>query len=266
CTWSGLAVEEWLGRRLIQTIIPAQTMTLAHDMPVDEFVRLARPAGCEVVGSLYGRGGYSWEFSPRHDAAAYTAEVSRTPTPAQFLGAALNQRHLGASGHQIYNYLLHTDEAASRALTSSQGPRRHQVTPAYFHDREDSYEYRKQLPVALIVGQPAMLRVLVGDLPPGAPAYLRLGLSGANRDYGATAINVRVGARVLHAGPAGSFLVVADGKRHGNGSHPPPTEAYVQWPLREPGLLREGWNAIAVTVTASAKPLQLVEAEIALGW
>ncbi|MBL9200781.1 MAG: hypothetical protein JNL39_09760, partial [Opitutaceae bacterium] len=46
CTWSGLAVEEWLGRRLIQTIIPAQTMTLAHDMPVDEFVRLARPAGC----------------------------------------------------------------------------------------------------------------------------------------------------------------------------------------------------------------------------
>ena len=98
CTWSGLDIAAWTRQRLIDALIPAQVMTLAHDMPIDEFVRLAKPAGCEVIGSLYGRSGYIWPFSSPHDTAAYSKEVSRTPTGPQMLGAALNQRFLGASG------------------------------------------------------------------------------------------------------------------------------------------------------------------------
>jgi hypothetical protein len=263
CAWSGLDVAEWMKRRLIHAIIPAQTMTLAHDMPLDEFVKLAKPAGCEVIGSLYGRGGYNWPFLPKHDAAAYASEVSRAPTPAQFLGAALNQRWLGVSGHQFYNYFLHTDAETVEALTTLQGARRYQVTQAYFHDREDTYEYRKQLPVALKPGDKTTLRLLIGEKP-ASPAHLRLGLYGANRAYGDVAVTVRLNGQALHDGPAAKHLVVTTGTRHGNGSHPPPTEAYAQWPVADLAMLCEGWNNVEITLTAAVKPLQLVETEIAI--
>src|SRR5690606_21001840 len=57
CAWAGLDIEAWVRQHLVDSIIPAQVMTLAHDMPIDEFVRLAKPEGIEVIGSLYGRGG-----------------------------------------------------------------------------------------------------------------------------------------------------------------------------------------------------------------
>jgi len=270
CTWSGLDVAAWMEHELIDAIIPAQVMTLAHDMPLDEFVQLAResaPAGsmgCEVIGSLYGRAGYNWSFSAEHSTAAYAAEVSRTPTAEQFLGAALNQRYLGAVRHQIYNYILHTDASTCEALVSREGDRRYQITQGYFHDKEDSYEYRKQVPVALPAGKNVPLRILIGEDPARGNAYLRIGLHGANRDYDDIAMKVSLNGRVLHEGPTAQQLVVATGTRHGNGSHAPPTEAYVQWRLNDADSLQQGWNDIEVTLTASPKPLQLVETEIAI--
>lgn len=270
CTWSGLDVATWMKRDLIDAIIPAQVMTLAHDMPLDEFVQLAESAkpdgsaGCEVIGSLYGRAGYNWPFSANHSTAAYSTEVSRTPGPAQFLGAALNQRYLGAKRHQIYNYILHTDAATCEALASLEGDRRYQITQGYFHDKEDSYEYRKQLPLAMQVGKKASLRILVGEDPSQVIAHLRIGLYGANRDYADVELTVSVNGQILHKGSTATQLVVATGKRHGNGSHAPPTEAYVQWPLAETNALRQGWNDIEITLTAAPKPLQLVETEIAV--
>jgi len=270
CSWSGLDVSDWMKRDLIDAIIPAQVMTLAHDMPLDEFVSLAeatRPAdseACKVIGSLYGRAGYNWPFSADHSTAAYSAEVSRTPGAEQFLGAAINQRHLGATGHQIYNYILHTDAATCEALTSNEGDRRYQITQGYFHDKEDSYEYRKQLPLPLEQGKNASLRVLVGEDPARTKAHLRIGLQGANKDYAGVALKVSLNGRLLHDGPAAEHLVVATGIRHGNGSHAPPTEAYVQWSISDAASLQEGWNEVEVTLTNAAKPLQLVETEIAV--
>ena len=53
------------------------------------------------------------------------------------------------------------------------------------------------------------------------------------------------------------------GKRHGNGSHPPPTEAYFQLPLTNLPAVRPSWNNIEVTLNAApAASLELVEAEI----
>ncbi len=270
CTWSGLEVSTWMKQDLIDAIIPAQVMTLSHDMPLDEFAELARAAkpakskACEVIGSLYGRTGYNWPFSADHTTAAYSSEVSRTPTSAQFLGAALNQRSLGVTRHQIYNYILHTDSTTCEALTRLDGERRYQITQAYFHDKEDSYEYRKQLPLALHPDKTASLRILIGENPTQVNAYLRIGLQGANRDYADVAMNVTLNGRVLHEGSTAKQLVVTTGTRHGNGSHAPPTEAYVQWPISDPTLLRRGWNDIEISLTASAKALQLVETEIAI--
>ncbi len=262
CAWSGLEIEEWMKRRLIDAIIPAQVMTLSHDMPIDEFVRLAKPAGCEVIGSLYGRSGYIWPFSPQHDAAAYSDEVSRTPTAPQFLGAALNQRHLGASGHQIYNLILHSHPEIVQALTTQQGTRRFLVTQPYFHDHDDTYEYRKQLPVLLESGKENSLRLLIGEEASKASAWLRLGLSGANQSFGDVALSVRLNGHTLHERSAGEFIIVTTGKRHGIISCPA-TEAYAQWhvPVEH---LKHGWNDLSITLTASPKPLKLVETEITL--
>jgi len=270
CTWSGLEIATWMERDFIDAIIPAQVMTLAHDMPLDEFVQLAKAAKpakskeCEVIGSLYGRAGYNWPFSAEHDAAAYSAEVSRTPTSAQFLGAALNQRYLGVTRHQIYNYILHTDASTCNALTSLKGERRYQITQGYFYDKEDNYEYRKQLPVALHPGKKIALRILIGEDPTQVNAYLRIGLQGANRDYAGVAMSVSLNGQVLHEGSTANQLIVTTGTRHGNGSHAPPTEAYVQWPISNVASLHRGWNDIEISISASPKALQLVETEIAV--
>jgi len=262
CAWAGLDIEEWMQRRLLDAIIPAQVMTLSHDMPIDEFVRLAKPAGCEVIGSLYGRSNYNWPFSAQHDTAAYKAEVSRTPTPPQFLGAALNQRFLGASGHQIYNLIFHAHPGVVQALSTQQGLRRYLITQAYFHDRDDTYEYRKQLPAPLALGQPTTLRLLIGEDPAKATAHLRLGLHGANQAYADTALTVRLNGHTLHEGPAGKHIVVATGLRHGIAPSPA-TEAYTQW-LIPSEHLKHGWNDLVITLTHAAKPLKLVETEVAV--
>lgn len=259
CAWAGLDIEGWVKQGLVDGIIPAQVMTLAHDMPIDEFVKLAQPAGIEVIGSLYGRAGYHWPFSQENNIEAYGKEVSRTPGAPQFLGAALNQRHLGASGHQIYNFILHAHPDVCAALSTQQGLRRYQVTTAYFHDRTDTYEYRKQLPTPLKTGEETTLRVLMGESPAHSTVQLRLGLHGANQDYGSVTLAVRVNGKVL---PTPTPPVVTKGLRHGIAPSPA-TEAYAQWPVPV-DLLREGWNTVGVTVTGGPKPLQLVETEFAL--
>ena len=259
CTWAGLDIPAWVRLRLVDAIIPAQVMTLSHDMPIHEFVALAKPAGIEVIGSLYGRAGYHWPFSAEHNAAAYAKEVSRTPGAAQFLGAALNQRHLGASGHQIYNYILHANPDVCTALTTQQGLRRYQVTTAYFHDKTDTYEYRKQLPAPLKTGEETTLRVLVGEDPSRSTVQLRLGLHGANQAYDAVTLSVRINGKPL---PTPTPPVVTKGPRHGIAPSPA-TEAYAQWPVPVT-MLNEGWNTVGVSVTAAPKPLQLVETEFAL--
>lgn len=262
CAWSGLDIHAWTSQRLIDALIPAQVMTLAHDMPIDEFVRLAKPSGCEVIGSLYGRSGYIWPFSPEHDTAAYTAEVSRTPTAPQMLGAALNQRHLGASGLQLYNLILHAQPEIVQSLTTQQGTRRFLITQPYFHDHSDTYEYRKQLPVSLKTGEPSSLRLLIGEDASKNTAWLRLGLHGANQAFDDVSLSVQINGRSVHEGSAAQFIVITTGLRHGIASCPA-TEAYAQWPVPV-SLLKPGWNDIQITLQHASKPLRLVETEITL--
>ena len=161
CAWSGLDVADWMKQRIVDVVIPAQLMTLAHDMPVDEFARLANPAGVQVFGSIYGRCGYNRPFTANHAAAAYAKPVTRRPDAAQVLGSMLNQRYLGAAGFQLYNFYLFdtnapmTSAVATGLANTPLGDRRYQVTQSYYLDREDSHEYRKQLPAVLKPGETA---------------------------------------------------------------------------------------------------------------
>lgn len=262
CTWSGLDIAGWMQHRLADAIIPAQLMTLAHDIPLDEFVRLAKPAGCEVIGSLYGRSGYIWPFAPQHDPYAYSAEVSRTPTAPQVLGAALNQRFLGASGLQIYNLILHTQPDIVQALTTQQGTRRFLITQPYFQDCTDTYENRKQLPLRLEVGRRQSLRLLVGEEAAACTAWLRLGLHGAHPASGNVSLSVLINGHSLHEGPAGNVIVFTTGKRHATAACPA-TAAYAQWPVPAKHL-RQGWNEVGINLQQSTTALQVVETEIIL--
>lgn len=278
CAWAGLDVPGWMREGLVDVVVPAQVMTLAHDMPLDEYVAAARGTGCEVRGSIYGRGGYQWPFSARHTPESYAAEVTRTPDVAQIYGAALNHRHLGAAGAQLYNfsffsvdppYMLAVARGLAEPARMLEQDRRYQVTQAYYLDREDTYEYRKQAPAPLPPGGRLKLRLLVGEDLAAArprPAYvgLRLGLYGGGKSYAGLALEARINGHVLHTGPCGAALVVTTGKRHGNGSHAPPTEAYAQWRLPEPGQVKPGWNEVEVALQAEGAPatLQCVEAEL----
>ncbi|MEN3941224.1 hypothetical protein WJU23_08015 [Prosthecobacter sp. SYSU 5D2] len=278
CRWAGLEVARWCEERLVDVVIPAQVMTVSHDMPVDEFVQVAQPYGVQVYGSLYGRSGYQWPFSSVHDEGAYAQEVTRTPDAAQVLGAGMNQLHLGASGIQLYNFnFFNAGQDMMEGVTAGllkpaiiqKGARRYQITQGYYLDKEDNYEYRKQIPAALLLGQTLRLKLLVGEdlskaMPEPGYVGLRLGLHGANKAYEDVAMTVAVNGRQLHIGPAASLLQVTRGKRHGNGSHAPPTEAYVQWAVADRSLLRAGWNELEVTLTEGKPelPLQVVEAEI----
>jgi hypothetical protein len=278
CRWAGLEVARWCEEQLVDVIIPAQVMTVSHDMPVDEFVKVAQPYGVQVYGSLYGRGGYQWPFSAEHHTGAYTQEVSRTPDSAQILAAGMNQLYLGASGIQLYNFnffnagqdMMKTVTAGLlKPATIQSSARRYQITQGYYLDKEDNYEYRKQIPAALPLGQTLRLSLLVGEdiktaMPEPEYAGLRLGLHGANKVYENVALKLVLNGHPIHDGPTGNLLQVTRGKRHGNGSHAPPTEAYVQWAVADRSLLRAGWNELEVTLTGGPPelPLQVVEAEI----
>ncbi|MBM4046042.1 MAG: hypothetical protein FJ279_13075, partial [Planctomycetes bacterium] len=297
CRWAGLDVEAWLKQRLVDVLIPSLLMTLAHDMPVDEFVALAQPAGCRVCPALLPRTSFQWPFSQTHDAAAYKGAAKREVTPELVLGAACNYRRMGASGFQLFNFGLPPYEFIRPILASLSHPsslaaatKVFAITPAYWLDHEDSYEYRKQVPLDLATDKPKppagsepargwqkgashafkphTITLFVGeDLGgPGAPApsfcALRLGFVGATPE---TELALTVNGHVLHSGPLGEMLVSVRGTAPSNQrSYPPPATAYVQIPLTDLRVLRLGVNTLELTARRppSQAPLRLVEAQL----
>jgi hypothetical protein len=116
--------------------------------------------------------------------------------------------------------------------------------------------------VSLEANQSNSLRILVGEKAEQATAWIRLGLHGANQAYSKVELNVKINDHELHKGEVCKTMIVTTGLRHGIASCPA-TEAYAQWPVPLKHL-KQGWNEVTVTLTASPKPLKLVETEIAV--
>lgn len=271
CLWAGLDVEEWMKRRLVDVVIPAQLMTLAHDMPVDEFVALAKPAGCKVFPAIYPRASWSWPFSDKHAPASYAGPVGRGASAELVRGAASDYWAMGAAGFQLYNFNLPPTDTYYRIMRDLARPeavsrmsRVYAITPAYYLDHEDTYQYRKQVPAEAAPGSPAALTLMVGDglakMQP-APDYcaLRVGLRDAKSEHRAT---IEFNGHAIHTGPMGDKLVAISGPTsRRRRAHPEPPTAYLQMPITDLGIVRQGTNELLIVATDA----KLNIAEVQLG-
>ena len=276
CRWAGLDVAGWLDRRLVDVLIPSQLMTLAHDMPIDEFVAIARPAGCKVYPSLYPRTSYTWPFAATPSTSSYASPTSRLVSPELVRGAASNYRYMGASGFQLFNFTLPPDARAyqivrdiARPATLTQATRTYAITPAYYLDYEDSYQYKKHIPIDLKAGTPCNLPLIVGEdltdralAPPPDLCALRLGMRGASPDL---EMSVRLNGVSLHTGAVGEGLVAVTGSAPADGgAHPDPPSAYLQLPLSRLTTLNQGLNTLEliIRIPGAGGNVSLVEVQL----
>ncbi|HEV2295419.1 MAG TPA: hypothetical protein VGR35_16330 [Tepidisphaeraceae bacterium] len=276
CHWAGMEVEKWIEQRLVDAVCPSQLMTLAHDMPVDEFVKLAKPVGCKVYPYLYPRTSYHWDFTREPTAEAYAGRAQREVTPILVRGAAQNYWHQAADGFGLFNF-HHEDMAVRpfsdrlyRILRDLDGPKAltiadkvFAITPAYYLDHEDTYQYRKQVPVALKSGQPVKLTLMVGEdlsspLAKDVPPYvaLRLGFNTVPED---AKVEVMLNGRA----PVGPFG--RDSTIQAKGATPTGSPiVFAQLRLDDHSIVKQGVNEITVTLHGGSEA-EVKLAEVHLG-
>ncbi len=283
CEWSGIEIEAWMRNRLVDVVIPSQLMTLAHDMPVDEFVSLADKTGCRVYPAIYDRNQFSWPFSAQPPQGEYGKGLDRDASLELLRGAAVNYRHMGAAGFQMFNFPLPPRPFDLEVMASLADvgvrpgtDRVFAITPAYWHDREDTYEYRKQIPVELRPGQRADVTIYVGEdltaarVPTPSCCALRLGLHQAGKtglDAAAKklGLEIRLNDALIHRAPLGEQLTLVAAKRRvGGRGHPPATQAYAQVPVVDLQHVRQGKNRLTIALDAatSTETLLVVEAQL----
>lgn len=274
CAWAGLDVLTWMRRGLVDVVIPAQLMTLSHCMPVDEFIAATSQSKCRVYAAIYPRTQYTWPVVAVPNKASYGSSAKREATAALVRGAVLNYRNMGVDGFQLYNFNLpllpeHLVMAQNMVQPRHEllGDRIYALTPAYFNDHEDTYQYRKQIPIDLMPGKTTTLSLLVGenlaeDRDEPAVVVLRLGLAGGpTRRH---VVTLTLNGELLKRGRMGAGLTEVTGKRPGN-RHPAAPEAYYQRTIADRSLVREGQNELAITVSEEPKVvsrLVLVECRI----
>ena len=277
CTWAGLDVRAWMRQDLVDVIIPAQLMTLSHCMPVDEFSAVAAQTKCRVYAAIYPRTQYTHPVVAVPRKAGYSGAPGRTATPALVRGAVLNYRSMDVDGFQLYNFNLPLQAEHLTMAQDMAHPERallhdriYALTPAYFNDHEDTYQYRKQIPAELASGKAVALSLFVGEdltekRAKSVEVVLRLGLAGAPTPR--HVLTLSLNGRLLKRGRMGAGLAEVTGKRRGGGAHPPAAEAYYQRTIRDHSLLRRGANDLSITVAAARDALSkliLVECQIAV--
>ncbi len=170
-------------------------------------------------------------------------------TPALLAGARENYRAMGAAGFQMYNYrlplvVLHRAIASQHAapVGPPKAQRVYEVTHGYFNDREDSFQYRKQLPVTVAVGGAETLRLYVGEDVAAMPvqATLRLGVRNVKQ---AALVNVTLNG---HALTGGALVRSAPQTRKDTAT------AYLMLRLDAAHDLRRGWNEVVVSLDPNA--------------
>lgn len=257
CRQVGIDLEEWVRRRLIDAIVPSQGMTVSYDMPVDEFVRLAAPAGIRVYPTVCSRTQFSWSFTLTPP-TTYTGDVTNLPSVPALRGALINYRSAGAAGLEIYNYNIPLNSYGHDLVTAwltPEGNRTYAITAAYHKDFNDYSDPRKQIPVGLNADKAATVQLLIGEDLSAATARtplrsaLRLGFNGTDLVKSLSPLTVKVNGRVVHEGAIGErFSPVGEHKKVGNIAYQPPdVQGLLQIPLRDLAVLRKGKNSITIT-------------------
>ena len=276
CRWAGLDIQEWMDNRLVDVLIPAQLMSLSHDMPIHEFVSICEPAGCKVYPALYPRTGYMWPFTPNPSDSTYTTSPTRRATPQLLAGAAANYWYNGAEGMQLFNFGFTKSDWKDQLMQSIAAPlavkkvnRTYAVTPAYHQDYLNLHQYRKQLPADLIQREPQVFTLNVGEnlsdtSTDPTPHYcaVRLGFRNARNEL---PIKVELNGVEIHSGSNADGLIRAPGGDKTDWSYytPPPT-LVLQLPIDDLTLVKQGVNTLTVTIGYPRGPVNvsLVMAQI----
>lgn len=262
CEWAGLDVRAWLDRGLVDILIPSQIMTLAHDQPLEEFVSLA--AGrCRIYAAVLDRTNDRFAFTG--NAPTVRDYVKRTVTPDMARGVALNYRRMGVAGFEFYNFNLPLTAQTREVLRAFhepeekllQMPRTYAVTPAFFLDHLDTYEYRKQIPFKL------------SQRHPERRVSLFLGESSARGNDRAA---LQIGFAVMP--PSDTMSIVFNGTTifHGDVSAASQAvqaktgpRAHLVIPLEEVSW-REGWNELVFKKDSGGSGGDIVITDLTLGF
>jgi hypothetical protein len=282
CRKARIDVPAWIRRGLVDVVTPSQAMTLAHDMPVDEFVQLAKPVGVKVYPALLDRTQFAWPFVGSPTAESYAGTVSWDTAGQLARGTAANYRAMGADGIELYNFnvplsapSIETVLAAADADPAARGERVYAVTSRYMSDQLDLYDRPRALPARLCPGRPVMLRLYVGEdvakaKAPPLTCALRIGIwLGGKPAESLGAMTVKLnGKAVLSGSPVERFTAVA-GKQTRTSKHvPPPVEGYVQIPLDGAAMrsnLKKGWNEIFIEAATADAQTKYTLCEVAVG-
>ncbi|WP_432799636.1 hypothetical protein [Poriferisphaera sp. WC338] len=267
CMWAGMDIAAWMDQKLVDVLIPAQLMTLAHDMPIHEFVALAEPAGAQVYPAIYPRTIYRWPLLANPTPANFKSTAAREVTSALVRGAAANYWDMGASGFQLFNfhhedwgvrpytdrvYRIFRDLASPQSLVLAD--KVYAVTPGFYLDHEDTYQYRKQIPTSINVGSSTRMTFPVGEdySDPSAATYpdktvLMIGFNDLPQK---AKISISLNGSKIYDGPTADHLIDPDGVA-------PVTSAaksaslLFQIPIDKPALLVQGENVLEVSIDTS---------------
>jgi len=278
-TFAGLEVATWMKEGLVDVVSPAQIMTLAGDMPIKDLLALGKIHGVKVYPSLYPRTSWRLSFPEANAADRYrNAKVTREATLDEIRGTAAAYFAMQADGFYLFNFynafgsrrpfdrsLYQVLRDLARPENLNGQPKVYFVTKSYYGDGPGSYAYGKQLPAALKAGAPLKLTLPVAESPatsafPLKQCELRLGLRGLTADSNLT---VTLNGEAIHTGALSAdhswrtreILGTAPKQRD-------VAEVYSHHPLSRPTLVRTGDNAIVITVSGSAKGVELTDCEI----
>jgi hypothetical protein len=273
CAWSGIALPQWVGEGLVDVVIPSAGMTLTHDVPYTEFEALDSTNKIDIGIAVFPRTQFAYPMVRQPTDTSYTGVVGRDVSPAQLRGAVNSAATAGATLIEFYNVNLPLDEYGRSLVLAAGAPmagdRVYAVTPAYYLDHTDTYEYRKQVPMVLDAGHTGVMDIQVGEAHAAGDAtsiQLRLGLRGVgNKSVG---LRVAVNGSVLFEGPlhGRSQVVPVTGKRRRPSSlHPGDPQSYLHIPVSDLSLLKSGGNRLSFTLSSEdARALiEIVEVQIA---
>jgi hypothetical protein len=272
CKWAGLDVAKWADEGLVDVLSPAQMMNMGFEQPIDEFKKMVGPSGVRVYAGLLPRVGWGWAFT-----AVEKPGVKDFGTPdralsiPQLRAAVANAYHLGADGIYLFNFSHYArwgkptsgPDAVriTEPATLASQDKVFSISKAYWFDHEDGYEYRKQLPAEIPLGEGSRsFQLLVGtDLTDAKArtavrrAILRLGF----RDVApGMTITVSLNGHSLVARATDAAVATTDPADMENakilkGQKDLASHA-VAIPLKDLSMLRQGRNAITVEITTAA--------------
>lgn len=286
--WAGMDLETWAVEGLVDVVIPSQLMTIAHDMPVREFVDLLSPHGVEVMPTIYERTQFNPPMTVDVPSAIRGEDFDRIASAAQVAGVIINALEQGATNFQLYNFDIppsqywdplpwttgvfdfETPLRASdmRIMDYINNPslieeRVYMVTPGYFLDHEDSYQYSKQIPLALEPGTAHTVTMMIGEDLSDAEALSttrRTFRAGFSKPLAAgMGLRLAINDTVVHDGPLADALVPVIGQSRG-------AQSYVYLSLDGRDILHRGENELSFTLTpregGEMETTELVEVQL----